>query len=42
MANKELQDLLIQLHQQYPNDMEFGAAVRELVWQKIQDNSPAY
>lgn len=40
--NTTLEQTLVDLHQQFPNDMEFGAAVRRIVWQNIQDNSPAY
>ena len=45
MANKketELMQLLVKLHQENPNDFELGSRVRQLVWEHIQDNSPAY
>lgn len=42
MEDKKIMSLLVELHTQNPNDMEFGAAVRQLVWDNIQQNSPAY
>lgn len=39
---KELMEKLVQLHTQYPNDFELGGAVRQMVWEHIQDNNPAY
>jgi len=38
----ELMVKLVQLHTQYPNDMTLGGEVRKLVWEYIQQNSPAY
>jgi hypothetical protein len=40
--NQELMATLIQLHQENPNDLEFGGEVRKLVWEHISNNSPAY
>jgi hypothetical protein len=42
MDDKKLMTLLVELHTQNPNDMELGAQVRQLVWNHIQENSPAY
>lgn len=39
---KDLMTILLELHTKHPNDMTFGGEVRQLVWQYIQDNSPAY
>jgi hypothetical protein len=38
----ELMTELVKMHQENPNDMELGGKVRQMVWQHIQDNSPAY
>jgi len=40
--DKDLMTTLIELHTKHPNDMNFGGEVRQIVWQHIQDNSPAY
>jgi hypothetical protein len=39
---KDLMEKLIALHATHPNDFEFGGAVRQLVWEHIENNSPAY
>ena len=38
----ELMVQLVELHTKNPNDMSFGSEFRKIVWQYIQDNSPAY
>jgi hypothetical protein len=38
----ELMQKLLKLHSENPNDMTFGNEVRKLVWEHIQQNSPAY
>lgn len=42
IQENELMVKLVQLHTQNPNDMELGGEVRKLVWDYIQQNSPAY
>jgi hypothetical protein len=42
MEDNKLMTQLVELHTENPNDMEFGASVRKLVWDYIQQNSPAY
>lgn len=40
MENQEiLRDVLIRLHREFPNNMEFGKKVRELVWQMMEKRS---
>ena len=33
---------IMQLHVDYPNDMEFGGKVRELIWDKVHKNNANY
>ena len=33
---------LLQLHVDYPNDMELGEKVRELIWNKIHKDNANY
>jgi hypothetical protein len=35
----ELKEIIYQLEKQYPNNMEFGDAVRKLVWQMKEAQS---
>lgn len=33
---------IIDLHVQFPNDMEFGNEVRRIVWERIHKDNPTY
>lgn len=35
---QELIDQLVRMHDLYPNDMEFGHRVRQIVWEYMQSN----
>ena len=35
---QELINQLVKFHDLYPNDMEFGARVRQIVWEYMQAN----
>lgn len=36
---EDLKQLLITLHRQYPNDMEFGGKIRSILWKMMEEQS---
>lgn len=39
---QELIDQLVKMHDLYPNDMEFGHRVRQIVWEYMQANQKSH
>lgn len=38
----EIVQEILELHSQFPNDMDFGGEVRKLVWDRIHQDNPSY